>query len=142
MAVAGANSPSYSRAIYDNDTVYCVITSNINCATATTVTSNAVVVYEDYLHLGIGSYNTPSLALFPNPNSGSFTLSGAASNSLPVQLEVRDVLGRVVYTGAAENINGNINTSIRLSDGIPAGSYMLRVINGATEQNIHFVVNK
>ena len=83
------------------------------------------------------------LSLFPNPNTGSFTLSGtvSAGQDKEVTLEVTDMLGRTVYTGTTMPQNGTIKAEITLGNEA-AGSYLLRVNTESGSQAFHFVISK
>jgi hypothetical protein len=127
--IPGATSSSYNTSVTSNDTVYCVITSNIPCASTNTATSNSIVIYADYL--GVHDIQTLSgtFSVFPNPNTGTFTLSGHVNSDDAMAIEVRDVTAKLVYTGEASPANGVVNKAIQLNDGLPAGSYFIRLIS-------------
>ena len=146
VAVPGATTTVFTTHVYyDNDSVYCVINSNSPCDTANNVrTSNTItIVGQGYL-----SVHDPAagndLSLFPNPNTGSFMLSGklSAADSKEVSIEVSDVLGRSVYRGTATAQNGTLRAEIKLGDDVVAGNYLLRVHTDSGTETFHFVVNK
>ncbi len=68
-----------------------------------------------------------TIQLFPNPNSGLFTISSASSSSLDMNLTILDASGKTVlskqYSGAAKY-------SFDLS-GSPAGSYYVKLDTGS-----------
>lgn len=141
-AVPGATSSSFARLVYDNDTVFCVINGNPKCPTGTNVVpSNKIILYADYLGTSSLSLSKASFSIFPNPNTGTFTLTGTVEGNVNnvVDVDVTNVLGQVIYTGTAKVINGKINKEIQLGTELPAGSYMLRVNSGTQTEVFHFV---
>ncbi len=84
-----------------------------------------------------------NLSLYPNPNTGSFILSGTVNtvSNEDVYFEVSDILGHIIYTGKAIPQNGMIQEQIRLDD-VAAGSYLMRVATGSGNEVFHFVISK
>lgn len=127
-AVSGATNRSYTKNIYTRESVWCVITSDAECITAYTATSNVItmVVY----NLGIeelSSFNP--VQIYPNPNDGHFTIDASVGNSSSECIvELRDMQGRLVYTGSFVPDGGRIFGDVSVSN-LAAGTYVLRVIN-------------
>ena len=143
--VAGATAPVFTTHMYlENDTIYCVVNGNSPCDTGSFIgTSNTKVIHgQGYLSVGSMSQGN-DLSLFPNPNNGSFTLSGRINvgTDNEVNLEVTDMLGRTVYTGKTMPSNGSIKADIKLNNEA-AGSYLLRVQTETGSQAFHFVIGK
>ena len=144
--VPGATLPVFTTHIYnDNDSVYCVVHGDSPCDTGSYVgTSNTkFVVGQGYLSVGSVTNSSNDLTLFPNPNRGSFILSGTvnATTDKEVNLEVTDMLGRTVYTGTTIPQNGSVRAEIKLNNEA-AGSYLLRVHTETGSQAFHFVIDK
>ena len=147
VAIAGATNTSFTTPVYEsNDSVYCLVTGNSPCDTATFAgSSNKVVIYGmDYLSVSTLSTAGNDLSLFPNPNTGSFTLSGTLSTTgnNDVTLEITDITGHTVYTGTTTPQNGAIHAEIKLDNGIAAGTYLLRVYTETGIETFHFVIGK
>ena len=143
--VAGATAPVFTTHMYlENDTIYCVVNGNSPCDTGSFIgTSNTKVIHgQGYLSVGSMSQGN-DLSLFPNPNNGSFTLSGRINvgTDNEVNLEVTDMLGRTVYTGKTMPSNGSIKADIKLNNEA-AGSYLLRVQTETGSQAFHFVIGR
>lgn len=64
--------------------------------------------------------------VFPNPNSGKFTLQLSTNSESNVQIAVYDMIGKVVYTSNLENQLGDYNTEVDLSN-MEKGIYILNV---------------
>ena len=146
-AVAGATNSSFTTHIYgNNDSVYCKVSGNSPCDTGTNAgVSNMIIIYgANALSTSSLTASANSLTLFPNPNTGSFILSGTLSTvtNKEVTLEVTDMLGRKIYTGTATPDNGTIRTEIKLDNDISAGTYLLRVNTETGTETFHFVVSK
>ena len=142
--VGGATGPVFTTHIYnENDSVYCVVNGNSPCDTGSFIgTSNGKIIYgQGWLSVSTVQTGNNGLSLFPNPNTGSFTLSGKVSDGQDkeVTLEVTDMLGRTVYTGNTIPQNGAIKAEIKLGNQA-SGSYLLRVNTETGTQTFHFVV--
>jgi type IX secretion system substrate protein len=101
------------------------------------------VVPNTALSIGQATATTQKFSLFPNPNTGSFTLQSNLSTSANNNLtfEVTNLLGQVVYKNTLETNAGNISQQIKV-DGIPNGVYLLR-INGEGENDVlRFTIEK
>jgi hypothetical protein len=70
-----------------------------------------------------------TLRIFPNPNSGPFTLSLSDAQAFDT-LEIHDALGRCVYR---EQLTGG-NPTHKMDPALPSGAYLVRVrsVRGAT----------
>jgi hypothetical protein len=86
---------------------------------------------------------THAISLFPNPNTGSFTLSGNIGNnaSEAIAIEVTNMVGQVVYRGKVAPQNGVINETINI-DNLTAGNYLLHASSASMNEVFHFVINK
>jgi hypothetical protein len=134
--VPGANSSVYT--ISDITTIANVkmqVFTPSKCANPDNVFSNSIG-----LHINTGVVNiSPSfrdIELFPNPNNGSFMISGALSNyySSTVSYDITDILGQVIISDKAEVTNNEISKKIdlkKLQDGI----YVLH-LNGEGQNKI------
>jgi len=138
--IGGATNNSFVWAVYEQDTVWCEVTGNPPCpGPPVTGISNGIVIQAKYLGVN-GLSAAGSLSLFPNPNNGTFTLSGNAAGR-EVSYEMTDMLGQVVYRGVAAVANGAISEQIKPGN-IAPGSYLLRVNTESGSQSFHFVVSK
>jgi hypothetical protein len=92
-----------------------------------------------------GNGDNNSLALVPNPNKGSFTISGSLNGNMTlkeVKIEVVDMLGKTIYTDAATIENGSISKEIRLGDNVANGIYLVRIKNDEVSQVIRFSLSR
>ncbi len=96
-----------------------------NTATATITVNACVGVIETSLENGFNVY--------PNPNSGVFTLAINA-NIGTMTIELVDIQGRVVFSSLENNVNAGFTKQISMET-VANGVYMLR-LTSATEQQI------
>jgi len=81
-----------------------------------------------------------SLMLYPNPNTGSFTITGTSlSKDKTAAIEITDMLGKLVQTGKANINGGNIRQELVLDNNIATGVYFLRLRTSAEEQSVRFI---
>ena len=85
-----------------------------------------------------------NVLLVPNPNRGTFTIKGqlATSNDEEVTLEVRDMLGQLVYGETVTAKSGQLNETITLNSGLANGMYMLNMLSGTNKKVFHFVIEQ
>ena len=80
-----------------------------------------------------------NINIYPNPNSGIFTVKIAGSSDLHTQLVVYDMAGRIISQQSFKSDAGELNAEINRSD-LVSGTYMLRVIQDGKVWNTKFVV--
>ncbi|MCD6010225.1 MAG: hypothetical protein K0Q79_87 [Flavipsychrobacter sp.] len=74
--------------------------------------------------------------LFPNPNSGKFTITGSLTEKST--LEVTNILGQSLYS---TNItDGFFIQDIELAKGLPDGVYLLHISSGHANETLKFVI--
>ena len=67
-----------------------------------------------------------SIELFPNPNTGEFTINLNLDQQVAVSAVILDAQGRVVWNRAIENVNGSVSQSVNLGSDA-SGVYFLRI---------------
>ena len=96
--------------------------------------------------LGVTSFTdkTVSVSLLPNPNKGTFTISGTLGNidDEMVALEVTDMVGQVVYRNKVTAYGGKLNETILLSNKLSKGTYILNMHSKTESKIFHFVISK
>ena len=84
--------------------------------------------------------NQLSMLIFPNPNSGNFTLeiNSASNKAQDYQLEVYSVMGKLIHQ---EKLNGGSNIQKQMHfETLSKGVYFIRLRNDNVVLNGHFVV--
>lgn len=83
-----------------------------------------------------------TLQLYPNPNTGAFTLSGKLPSNKNTTITIINTLGQKVFQKEVTIIAGKINTAIDIPNSVPTGVYILKVSNNTTDQNIPFTITR
>ena len=142
VAVSGATMPTFTRSTFNNnDIVACNVTSSGGCAGTTG--NGAVTVHVSGVGVPVVGNTVNSMTIFPNPNHGSFEIKGTLGNvDQKIVLEVRNLIGQVVYTKEANSVNGKVDEMVQLSNNIASGMYLLTVQSGAETIVFHVVVEQ
>jgi len=74
------------------------------------------------------------ISTYPNPSSGLFYFKGNVNTSLPVKVEVRNSLGKLIFL----ETNYNINESIDLSNST-RGIYFIQLSDGSRMQSFKVI---
>lgn len=72
---------------------------------------------------------TTGMTLYPIPASTQLTLSAIVQPSVSTRIDIYDVMGKMVYTSAAEKTDGFVLRSIDVSS-LVEGTYFLRFVHG------------
>lgn len=122
--------------IYDEDGEYVVsLTVSNDCTDdVTTQTINIINSVEDFS-------NILDLKIYPNPTIDLFYLEMELSQSTNMQIQIMDIHGRVVSQNMLNDQIGSISQTIDMSNE-PAGTYLLRFIDGNKVRNAKIVVQR
>lgn len=83
-----------------------------------------------------------SLEVYPNPNEGTFNVSmEITGNDNAVDLQMIDMLGKIVYSSTVTVYNHYINNNLSL-DNLAAGIYYLKIVENGNEYMRKVVVTK
>lgn len=142
VVIQGGKSPAYiakvNSDIFPGDLISVVMYSDMVCAEPDSALSNILVVGSN-INLNVGSISSDAeWQLFPNPNNGSFTLKGI-SDEKHLDIDITDAVGRVVYKARVLPQAGKLEHSV-VTQGLPAGAYLLRIHGSAATRNMRFSV--
>lgn len=140
VAIAGANSPTYSRNIYYNDTVWCTLVSSMPCANPKKDTSNKVTIWKG--SLGVNNITTlAGITIVPNPASEyiSLNVSGAQLGA-SMQISIYDMVGRQVLATSIEKATAA--NKIQLPLHLQSGRYWVRILNAEGSSTLPLVIEK
>ncbi len=85
-----------------------------------------------YWSAGIAAVSSGTgAAVYPNPASSAFTISTGTKES--AQVEVYDHAGRIVLS-----IPSAANVAVVEKGALPAGAYIIRIVEGARVEHLHF----
>lgn len=139
--VPGATNATYTANKFtDGDVITCTAGS-IGCQNYISSTGLSINVQNGNSQvLATGS----SIAIHPNPNNGSFYISGrlATTTDEIVSLEVTDLLGQTVYKANTVAKNGRIGEQVQLISTLANGMYLLNIRTGADNQVFRFIIEK
>lgn len=135
--VVGATSDIWGTAqLNNNDVISVVLYSQHKCAVPDTAVSNAIDVLID---LGVDDITGGSLQLYPNPNSGSFTIKGEVANNKTINLTIINKLGQTVHQTTIRPQHNTINQQININKELATGVYLLqlRTEDGVSTVKLH-----
>jgi hypothetical protein len=133
--VWGANN------LQDKDTICVEVTSTYLCPEPQKVISDCIVV-NIIPPAGIDNNKLlDNLSLSPNPNNGSFTLTGNTNTNEPIEIAVHNAIGQVLFTKQVLPVNGGIKANITLPE-VASGIYLLRIHTEDGSKAIRFRVDK
>jgi glucose/arabinose dehydrogenase len=113
--------------------IYSYTDSTTGCANA-----DSIIIHVDAC-TGIGENEIiVSLNLFPNPNSGNFTLNMVVRNDAKLRAEVFDVVGKLISEKEI-SVSTGVN-SIKLNYNLAKGAYRLKLGNGNVQTVRSFIV--
>ncbi len=142
VKIAGSISPTYStNTLTNNDVVTCIVTAAQPCVTNPVVNSNAITMHVSSDVAGINK-GALVMSLYPNPNSGNFTVSGNIGDGKEVGIEVSNLVGQVVYSTHNVVSNGILNQQLNLPGNIPNGLYQVKIKTNSAFEVLKFVLNK
>ena len=84
------------------------------------------------------------IRLSPNPNNGTFTLSGNTGGvgNAEIHITITNMLGQVVHQQELSVTNGTINAEINLNNSLANGMYLLNMNTGTKTSTLHFIIGK
>lgn len=105
------------------------IITSVNCRIAN---PNVVATDISRVHLTTNDLNNTSekgIVIYPNPNSGSFTFEYDGANEDGIAtLQIINTLGQSIYNSEVTIIDGHIQQTVNLGDGLKKGIYVVRLI--------------
>ncbi len=140
--VPGATNVTYTTSdITNGQVVHCKVTSSLPCVTPRIALSPGFTMMVT-TGLWEVTKNGNSFTVNPNPNSGSFSISGKLASVLQsdVHVSVINVIGQTVYDGSAIVKNGLLREQISLPPGTPTGTYLLTVTSDGEQAIFRMVV--
>ena len=142
--VFGATNATYSRSSFsEHDSVSCKVTRNDACGFST---FTSAVISVSKLDVKQAASAGSDIKLVPNPNRGTFTITGSLGASTgmdeEVSIEITDMLGQVVYKTNTISQNGNISELIQMKNTLANGIYLLNLRSGSGNNAIRFVIGQ
>jgi len=122
VEIPGATSQTYT--VKEKGSYVVTITDANGCSTNS----------DPFLATSISTLaNLVSIEVFPNPSTGSFTLNLAIIEKNNYQIQLKNVLGQVLYVESLNNFKGDYNKQFDLST-YGKGVYILSLVNANGQQ--------
>jgi len=123
--VSGTVGNTYTTSLLKKtDNVYVIMTSNHPCVTTAKTTSRLITT-------GVGEQITvlSDLRLYPNPNTGKFTVTGnyEMNGEATANITITNTLGQVIHKSVANVSGGKLNHTVNLETTPAAGMYIMRL---------------
>jgi hypothetical protein len=135
--VVGAISNTWSATnLNPYDKISVRVTSSEYCPDIKTVESGNIEVN---FPLDIKQQGLYGLTVYPNPNKGSFVISGMAQGN--VQIDIVNMGGQLVHSENIQPVNGQIHQQVRPNNILAAGIYMLRIKSETNNSVVKLVVD-
>ncbi|MCB9065695.1 MAG: T9SS type A sorting domain-containing protein [Chitinophagales bacterium] len=137
--IPGATGARYvAENIFKSDRFHVEMVSSDECVKNKVSASKSIG-----LDVNSVSNNTSSLSVFPNPNTGQFSVTGSfATRANTATVQVFNTVGQKVHEQTVEVAQGNINANIEISKELPNGLYMLKLSADGYNADTRFIVNK
>jgi hypothetical protein len=137
--ITGATNSTYiTNTLQNNDKISVHVKSVGACATPDTAYSDTLTMH---VVNGVALLNggVKDLALYPNPNDGSFVVHGEITVNDVATFAIMNSIGQVVYTGQLTPVKGEINQKVSI-DNLADGIYTIQVKQSGQSTNLKFVV--
>jgi hypothetical protein len=118
--IPGATSSTYAP---DSSGIYHVVVDNGSCQQ----TSNSIF----FVHVGINDPEQISLNIYPNPNTGIFTIEFFSQEIKDAEIAIYNVTGEVVHTEKLSKLSGKYSGQADISSEAD-GLYFLMIKSGET----------
>jgi hypothetical protein len=94
-------------------------------------------------NVGVAQASAGTMLLLPNPNKGSFIVTGTISPTIgDIYFEITNMLGQSVYSRAAKCPSGKVTEPFNLGNQLANGMYILNLTAGNENYVFHFVVGQ
>lgn len=137
------NSVYITNNLHTGDSIACQVVNTDQCS-GVTIFNYMNITVGDNVGVHDLSGQGSNVMLVPNPNNGTFRVSGNIAGVLngTVGIQVTDMMGKVVYTGKADVMNGVVNSELQLGGELANGTYLLTIRNGAASNTLHFTLQR
>lgn len=135
---AATDDSLYINTLNDGDSIYVVVFSSSPCSDSLSGKSNVVAVK---ISSSVSNIRLDNLSLYPNPNSGNFTVSATGIEHDAVSIEIINATGQIISKKEVMITDARLNERI-VFDNAGNGVYLLRITANGEHRNIRFVVSK
>jgi len=140
------NDTYISSTLQPGDNISVKMLSYADCVTPGLVTSN-IVVMKSSVGVGGSQKSAGTISIYPNPNSGRFTVAATAwdaYNGKQVRVDVLNAIGQSVYHMELIPSGAQWKTQVSLGNEVANGRYMLRIStdDAAVRTILPFILNR
>lgn len=143
LPILGETNSTYttsSLATYDD--IHVQMVSNEECADPSKLS-----VTSKFANTGVGEVaaGINNLRLHPNPNTGSFTISGELPegvNSKGAVVKITNAVGQMVYNQSYPASGSSLKLDVQLGDNLANGLYTVSLVINDNVTNIRFMLNR
>lgn len=141
--LVGETGATYTSNILDKtDKIYVEMASSEPC-----VNPLLELVKSRNATTGVADLGTAfkELGLYPNPNTGQFTISGELNQPIvnkEVVVKITNALGQTVYSQVYPATGGNISLPVTLKENVANGMYTVNITIDNETTNIRFVISR
>jgi len=139
IVIPGATSGTYTTTnVNAGDTICVIIYSNKAC----TFPDSSIACTE--LVTGVTSFQSAvnNVNVYPNPNNGTFTISGKGYNCKQAAMELINTLGQLVYKDIIQVENGVMNKQVYINSKVTDGVYLLRIITNSESESVPLIIKR
>ncbi|MCW3123831.1 MAG: hypothetical protein JWQ38_3323 [Flavipsychrobacter sp.] len=145
VIIPGATTTTYTtKTLSEGQVVTCSATNTDACVSPATSYSVGIKVHVGGTGIaGLGN-SISNFTLVPNPNKGTFTISGTLKNTADnnVDITITNMLGQVIYKHNVVADNNLISENIILPAATANGMYLVNVTSGEDHAVFHVVLDK
>ena len=141
----GTNSSTYTTTSLTNgQIVKCTLTSSETCVSKKDATSNSITMTVTKSKDSLSSIDQTDefysdFNLYPNPNDGNFTLSFNVILPSTFLLDIRNILGQLIYQESVSNFKGTYSKQMNVSN-YGKGIYVVVLTDANNRVSKSFVV--
>lgn len=143
LPLSGENGSTYTTTASGSvDKIYVQMASKLKCIAPSyeVVTSRTATTGVDDIITTINN-----LSIHPNPNTGSFTITGKLNNTSEAGsaiVKITNALGQVVYNQTSTINTQELKIPVSLNDNISNGIYMINITIDNNHTTMRFVLNR
>lgn len=145
VLIPGATNNTYvTNVLATDDSITCQVTNHDLCNGITVFGTTTVFITDNVGIHDVNANGSPNIILYPNPNSGSFSINGyiGNNNNETATITITNLLGQVVYATTSEAKNGLVDTTLSIQNTLSNGTYMLTITSTSGKQVINFNINR
>jgi hypothetical protein len=135
--IPGATNTTFNEEVYANDTLYCVMRSNLACVIPPTDTSNIIYISIGSLSVNDRAQMLERIAIAPNPTGLRVTATGLGNlpTNQEMNIQVLDISGKTILNSSFA-YDGSGDLSFLLPENTKNGTYYVVLTVGDARTGI------